>query len=298
MNFVATAAAFAAPLLFFVGLVLSVLLWLWGPPLLRAWRRARVRRQPFPLAWREVLRRRMPGFAKLPADVQWQLKKHAQVLIAEKPFIGCAGLVVTDEMRVLVAMQAALLLLGRRGGGFAGLRQVLIYPGAFVVARQTPAGGGVVHDSRRVLAGESWQQGQVLLSWDDVLAGAADPHDGRNVVIHEFAHQLDQQTGASNGAPIGLARADAARWARVLGREFAQLQQHLAHGEPTLLDAYAATDAAEFFAVASEHFFEQPEALAESHAELYAVLARYYRADPLLWQASAPRWVTPSVAAS
>lgn len=145
----------AFALLFFAALALAVAAWLWGPPLSTALRRARVRRQPFPRAWREILRRRMPGFVRLPADVQLQLKKHAQVLLAEKPFIGCAGLVVSDEMRVLIATQAALLLLNRRAGYFSALRQVLVYPGAFVVDRTAIDPAGLARDERRVLSGES-----------------------------------------------------------------------------------------------------------------------------------------------
>ncbi len=270
-------------LLFFAGLALAVAAWLWGPPLRAGWRRLRVRRQPFPQAWREILRRRMPAFARLPADVQLQLKKHAQVLLAEKPFIGCGGLAITDEMRVLIAIQASLLLLNRRAGYFPSLRQVLVYPGAFVVERPTAGLGGLTRDERRVLAGESWQQGQVILSWDDVLAGAADPGDGRNVVIHEFAHQLDQESGFANGAPFLGRRDRYARWAAVLGFEFEALQQRLARGEPGLIEAYAATDAAEFFAVVSELFFERPAELAAAHPALYDEFARYYCAQPLHW---------------
>ena len=262
--------------------------WLWGPAVVAGLRRARVRRQPFPKAWREILRRRMPAFARLPADVQLQLKKHAQVLLAEKPFIGCAGLAVTDEMRVLVAVQAALLLLNRRAGYFSNLRQVLIYPGAFVVARESADGSGLTHDTRRVLAGESWQQGQVLLSWDDVLAGAADPQDGHNVVLHEFAHQLDEESGPANGAPWLGGREHRARWARVMNAEFAQLQQRLSHGEPALIGSYAASAPAEFFAVTTEIFFERPAELAQLHPALYRELQQFYRVDPLHWLDSSP----------
>lgn len=270
--------------LFFPALLLSALAWLAGPPALAAWRRRRVRRQPFPAAWRQVLRRRMPAFAELPADLQLQVKKHIQVLIAEKPFIGCAGLVITDEVRVLIAAQAALLLLHRHSGYFAKLRQILVYPGAFVVERSQPDELGLTHETRRALSGESWEQGQILLSWDDVVAGAADPHDGHNVVIHEFAHQLDQERGRANGAPWLGRRERYAIWARVLGREFAALQAQLARGEtPPLIDPYAATNPAEFFAVVSEHFFEQPAALAAAHPALYAEFTRCYRTDPLAW---------------
>lgn len=270
----------------------SAALWLAGPSLLGRWRRARVRRQAFPPAWRAVLRERMPAFARLPADVQVRLKKHAQVLLAEVPFIGCAGLVVDDEVRVLVAVQASLLLLGRGDGGFEGLSQVLVYPGAFVVERTHTQADGTQRDERQVLSGESWQQGQVVLSWDDVLAGAADPEDGRNVVIHEFAHRLDQATGTANGAPgfapgFGSA-AQRRQWARVFSAEFEALQQRLARGESGLIDPYGATNAAEFFAVTTELFFERPEALAAAHPALYAQLRGFHGVDPRHWRAVTP----------
>jgi Mlc titration factor MtfA (ptsG expression regulator) len=273
----------AAALLFLTCALLAVPAWLWGPSWWRARRRTRVQAQPFPRAWRQILRRRMPAYARLPAPVQQRLRKLTQVLLAEKPFIGCGGLHVSEEMRVLVAAQAALLLLGGRGDYFRNLRQVLIYPDAFVVDRITPDAAGLAHATRQVLAGESWQQGQVVLSWADVLAGAADPDDGRNVVIHEFAHQLDQEQGRANGAPWLGRGGSPARWRAVLGSEFANLQQRLAQGETGLIEAYAATDAAEFFAVTSELFFEQSAALAAAHPALHGELAGYYGVDPRHW---------------
>lgn len=271
------------PLLFFALLIFLVLGWLLGPAAWAGWRRGRLRRQPFPSAWRDILRRRMPAFSRLPVDLQLQVKRHVQVLVAEKPFIGCAGLVVTDEMRVLIAAQAALLLLNRGAGYFENLRQVLVYPGAFVVERAEPGEDGLTHETRRALSGESWQQGQVLLSWDDVLAGAAHPEDGHNVVIHEFAHQLDQERGRANGAPWLGRREGYARWAAVLQAEFDALRQRLSQGFDGVIHPYAATNPAEFFAVVSEHFFEQPAALAAAHPALYAEFARLYRTDPLAW---------------
>lgn len=266
--------------------LLTASAWLWFPPLRRALRRARIRAQPFAQPWREILRRRMPAFARLPADVQLRLKKLAQVLIAEKPMIGCAGLQVSDEMRVLIAVQASLLLLRRGSGYYPQLRQILVYPGTFVVRRSGADSTGVVQDERRALVGESWQQGQVVLSWQDVLDGAADPHDGRNVVIHEFAHQLDQETGFANGAPWMALPQQRRAWARVLGEEFAALQRRVALGAPGLIDPYGATDPAEFFAVVSELFFERPAELAFGHSDLYTQLGAYYGVDPLPWQSS------------
>ncbi len=225
----------------------------------------------------------MPYLRRLPADLQLQLKKHIQVFIAEKPFIGCNGLVVTDEMRVVVAAQACLLLLNRPTDHFANLRQILLYPSAFFVDRVQTEAGGVLRDQRQVLAGESWSQGQVVLSWDDVEQGAAIADDGRNVVVHEFAHQLDQADGHANGAPRLPRTRDRRRWTQVLDAEYQRLQRQLALGEPTLLGDYAATNPAEFFAVAAEVFFEQPAQLLQECPALYAELSAYFCVDPTLW---------------
>ena len=266
------------------GVLVLVVGWLAGEPLLVAYRRAKLRRRPFPDAWREILKRRVPYFRRLPADLQLQLKKHIQVFLAEKPFIGCAGLEVTEDMRVTIAAQACLLLLNRRRCDyFPNLHQILVYPGAFIVDRVGKDAAGVLQERRHVLSGESWSQGQVILSWDDVLDGAAVVDDGRNVVIHEFAHQLDQQNGHANGAPFLVGRAKRRRWACVLSAEFERLQDAARDGLPTLLSYYGATNPAEFFAVASEVFFEQARRMAVEHPELYRELSRFYRVNPLSW---------------
>jgi MtfA peptidase len=254
--------------------------WFWGPGWWRRWRHARVLRQPFPAAWRNILRRRMPAYTKLPPPLQAQLRRLIQIFVAEKPFIGCAGLVVTDEMRVLVAAQASLLQLNRAAGGYPKLREVLLYPGAFAVERPEHDGLGLVHSGlRRTLAGESWERGQVVLSWADVVAGAADPHDGANVAIHEFAHQLDQESGAANGAPFLGRRERYAAWAATWNAAYARLTS----GAGSPIDAYGAQSPAEFFACASEAFFETPALLAAAEPALYQALAAYYAVDPLGW---------------
>lgn len=253
-----------------------------GPTVARLWRRRRIVRRPFPAAWRDIVRRYVPLVHELPAAQQLRLKKHIQVLLQEVPFIGCAGLEVTERMRVTIAAQAAFLLLGR-GGSFSNLREVLVYPGHFVVPRTEAGAGGVVHEGRDVLAGQSWQRGQVIVAWAAVQEGAADPHDGANVVMHEFAHQLDQATGAANGAPFVGRGALQRDWARVMNQEFNALVARLASEEPSLIDPYAAASPAEFFAVTTELFFERPGALAAERPALYEQLKRCYRLDPSAW---------------
>lgn len=257
--------------------------WIASRPWRLARRRERLAAQPFPAPWRRILRLRVPLVARLPARQQLRLKGLMQVFLAEKPIIGCRGLRVTDEMRVTIAALACLPLLGAARGVYPELRQILLYPGAFVVERSMPTPGGLQSEQRRVLLGESWSQGQVLLAWDEVRRGAATPGDGHNVVIHEFAHQLDQAGGPANGAPALATTEDYQRWSTVMSREFERLRWRLSQGETTLIDPYGASEPAEFFAVVSELFFERPHELAQQHPELYSELQRYYRLDPAGW---------------
>ena len=255
-----------------------------GGPFVTEWRRRRIEARPFPAAWRGILERRVPYARRLPPALRQQLEQRIQVFIAEKPFLGCDGQEIDDEVRVTIAAQACLLILNRKTDYFPRLTQVLVYPGAFVVERVRAEPSGILQEERTALSGESWANGQVVVSWDDALQGAAVDNDGRNVVIHEFAHQLDQQKGYANGAPYLGGRDRYPQWSAVLGHEFAMLQQRSMSGEPALLlSYYGATNPAEFFAVSSEVFFEQPAAMAALHPALYDELRKLYRVDPLAW---------------
>jgi hypothetical protein len=276
------------PLLFLALLTFVVLAAVFFPPVWRAYRREKIQQQPFPAAWRQILKQRMPYFRALPADLQLQLKKLIQVFVAEKQFIGCADLVVTDEMRVTIAAQACLLLLNKPPHYYPKLKQILIYPAAFVVPTAQSDAAGVVSEMAQVRLGESWQTGQIILSWVDTLKSAAICNDGHNLVIHEFAHQLDQLKGQATGAPLLRSTEAYQQWAEVLSYEFEQLQKQLALGLPTLFDAYAATNPAEFFAVISEVFFEQPDLFAAQHGALYQQLRSFYALDPLSWAQTHP----------
>lgn len=271
------------PAILLAVLGLLLILWFLGEPYLIERKRQKIRAQPFPAAWRDILKRRVPYVRAMPADLQLQLKRHIQVFLAEKAFIGCDGLEITDEIRVTIAAQACLLLLNRPRGYYPNLRQILVYPGGFRVQRAHTDETGIAHQGHQALSGESWSQGQVILSWQDTVAGAAEPYDGQNVVIHEFAHQLDQETGVANGAPVLARREQYARWSQVLGAEFNTLQARAAHSHNSLFSDYGATDPAEFFAVISEVFFEQPQRMADEHPALYRELSQLYRLDPLSW---------------
>ena len=254
-----------------------------SPPLFAWVRRARVRSRPFPAAWARIIERDVPLARLIPTSLRPRFEGHVQEFVAGKNFIGCAGQEIDDRVRVAIGAHAALLRLSRRTAGYENLRDILVYPGAFAVERTVPEPAGLLHERRDVLSGESWARGQVILSWQDVLEGAAIADDGRNVALHEFAHQLDQEKGHANGAPPGFSRERAERWARVFNREYGLLLSQLARGEPTLINPYAATNPGEFFAVASEAFFEQAREMAWRHPALYAELSGFYGVDPAAW---------------
>ena len=270
---------------YFFSFLLGVLVigFIVGKPYWREFQRNKVKQRPFKKHWRKIIQTRMPYFQKMPADLQLQLKELIQVFLEEKRFIGCNGLQITDEMRVTIAAQACLLLLNRKTDMYPKLESILVYPSGFIKEQQSVHSGGVHHTERTRLIGESWEFGKVVLSWQDTLEGALIPDDGHNVVIHEFAHQLDQETGIANGAPILDKDQDYDSWSKILSEQFAVLQQQAREGEPSLFDYYGATNPAEFFAVASEVFFEQSQQLYIQHPKLYQQFKLYYHVDPLNW---------------
>lgn len=266
-----------------VVLALAWIAWLLTQPRRLAHRRRRLQLAPFPEAWERILRRRVPLTRSMPADLLAQLKSHIQVFVAEKAFIGCEGQAISDDVRVTVAAQACLLLLNRPTDYYPRLRQILVYPRAFWVPHTQPDEHGLVHADDELRAGESWDEGQVILAWDEARDSARIPDDAFNVVLHEFAHQLDAENGLSNGAPeLGSAQRHA-RWAEVMQAAFAQLQAQVARGEETVLDPYGASEPVEFFAVATEAFFERGQDLRQTQPALYAELAGFYRVDPAAW---------------
>lgn len=251
----------------------------------KRWRRNRLRRKPFPPAWRALLEQNLPMYRLLPEHDRLELEGHIQVFLAEKYFEGCNGLEITDEIRVMIAAQACMLLLHRDTDYYPGMKTILVYPDRYVATSRSVGPGGVVTESQDVRLGESWHRftgsgGPVVLSWRSVQEGAADIHDGHNVVLHEFAHQLDGETGGMDGAPALPMHSMYVPWARVLGREYQSLLDDLRMGRPTVLHPYAAKNPAEFFAVLTEAFFEKPLQLRSKHPELYEQMKQFYQQDP------------------
>lgn len=253
-------------------------------------RREQVRARPFPGEWVGILERNVPYYGLLSEADRKELHGHIQVFLEEKHFEGCGGLALTDEIRVTVAGQACVLLLhrGEESDNFNRLVTVLVYPSAYQAHSVESIGPGAVLEGESERLGEASLDGVVVLSWDDVRAGASGLRDGQNVVLHEFAHQLDDEDGASDGTPRLPTHARYVTWARVLGEEYARLRQ----GKKSVLDDYGAINPSEFFAVATECFFEKPGPLRRKHPALYEELKGFYRQDPEAVLRAADRFAT------
>jgi Mlc titration factor MtfA (ptsG expression regulator) len=252
------------------------------------WRLKRALARPLPPAFIEFLDRNVAAYRGMPAELQAQMQQLVLQFLHQKKFVGCAGLAMSDEIRVTIAGQACLLLLNRPTRVYPALHTVLVYPSAFLAPRNQVDEAGVVTETRQDLLGESWGDGRVVLAWDHVQRGAGDWGDGHNVVLHEFAHQLDSESGSNNGAPYLGSKSNYRNWAAVLSRDFARLRADALFAQHSVLDHYGATSPAEFFAVATETFFEKPYQMAERHPELFAEFGKYYRVDPRAWLAAPP----------
>ncbi|HKH94382.1 MAG TPA: M90 family metallopeptidase [Gemmatimonadaceae bacterium] len=247
-------------------------------------RRERLRAQPLPDEWQRTIERNVPIVQRLPTADRQELFGHVQVFLAEKHFEGCGGLELTDEIRVTIAAQACLLLLHRETDYYPKLTSVLVYPSTYVVPGAHALGGGIWDSADETFLGHTQSNlSALVLAWDATLHGARSVDDGENLVLHEFAHQLDFESGDVNGTPPLESNRQYASWARVLGAEYDALRRASESGTPSVLDDYGAENPAEFFAVATEAFFERPLELRARHAALYEELRAFYRQDPAEW---------------
>jgi Mlc titration factor MtfA (ptsG expression regulator) len=250
-----------------------------------AWFKQRRRRKltahPFPTEWEQVLARNFADDTLLAPEERARLRRDVQVFAAEKNWEGCDGMEMTDEVRVTVGAQACLLTLGLDVSWFDHVLSVLVYPTEFMARTQHRLSGDMFIEGEADHLGQAWYRGPVRVAWPDALAGGRREAGGHNVVLHEFAHQLDFLNGRYvDGTPPIESSVQARRWEAVMAREYERLCRACDAGEDSLLDCYGAESRAEFFAVVTETFFSQPVRLQRRHAELYEVLAGFYLQDP------------------
>jgi hypothetical protein len=247
-------------------------------------RRQRLLAERFPGDWLDILSRNVPFYAWLPATKQDQLRDDLRIFIAERQWVGCSGLEITDEMRVTIAAQACLLVLCIRPTyHYDRIKSLLVYPGPYRHPQRRWNSAGPTLFDGQVLLGEAWHRSPIVLAWQSVQEGVSDPHDGDNVVFHEFAHHLDGLDGSVDGTPPLESREQYRAWDAVTFAEFNRLVRASRDGKPSFLRYYGATNQAEFFAVATENFFERGPAMRRELPELYGVLRDFYRQDTANW---------------
>lgn len=251
-------------------------------------KRAALLATPLPEAWRRYLQHSFPLYQRLPPALQRKLEGHIQVFLQEKVFVGCNDMAVSDEVRLLIAAQACMLILNRPTDYYPGFETILVYPDTFVVP-VTQRDGALQSHSVSARSGESWHRGPVVLAWDQVLEGAQDGRDGHNVVMHEFAHKLDEENWYMDGLPVLANGEQYADWKRVLTETYEALQQSVEQEQADVIDEYGATSPAEFFAVVTETFFEKPRQLQHHYPALYRQLQSFYHLDPCQWSTESRR---------
>jgi MtfA peptidase len=243
-------------------------------------RRRKLLAKPFPQTWLALIEQNMRIYAGLVDADRHELLGLVQIFMAEKSFEGCGGLELTDLIKVTIAAQACRLLLHRETDLYPRLITILVYPTAYVAKSVEPIGGQIALEGEEIRLGEAWKGGVVIVSWDEAHAASLGQTYGRNLVLHEFAHQLDMEDGAADGVPVLARRGDYMRWAQVMEGEYERLRRDSALGRYSALDDYGATNPSEFFAVATECFFEKAGVLRKRNPELYDELKSFYRQDP------------------
>lgn len=237
---------------------------------------------PVSTFWCKILTDDFALYQRLPLDLQTRLEGHINIFLHEKLIFGGNGQEVTDQVRVLIAAQACLLILNKVTDYYPDFRKTLVYPETYMtkIIRQD---GMLRSQSVDVLAGKSWHRGPVVLAWTQVLQDAIDGRNGHNIVMREFAHNLDQENSIMDGLPVFSDAPQYPGWARVLNKEYKQQQQKMRDGEVDVIDSYAAGSPAEFFTVVTETFFEKSRQLKKNHPNLYEQLQVFYQLDPVVW---------------
>jgi MtfA peptidase len=243
-------------------------------------RRALIKRKHFPDSWLQTLKTRAPYYSVLPEPLRSELHKRILVLMAEKNFEGCGGFKLSESEQVIIAAYAGLLIIGEPSDYYPSLRTILVYPENYMAPVHEEDDSGIMTEGIEPRSGESWDLGTIVLSWDDIQIDLEHPFSGQNLIIHEFSHQLDNQYGMTAGIGINGNIYTENEWNKTLSKHYLELRRDISRGRKNLLDPYGSTNPAEFFAVATECFFENGYRLQLNFPKLYAMLKNFYNIDP------------------
>ncbi|MFK8029884.1 MAG: zinc-dependent peptidase [Gammaproteobacteria bacterium] len=249
----------------------------------RQCRRKQLYQLPMGEEWEQILNQHVSLYRFLPAPLKTKLHGHIHYFLDTKIISGCDGMEVDDVVRLTIAANACILILHREDRIFPGFETILVYPSTYVAVRHHRHGESVT-ESHAAMAGESWHRGPIVLSWSDVKRGSLNPADGHNVVMHEFAHKLDEETSAVNGMPQLRSHEQFKDWVEVLNREYGEFLKRVDSNRNSVIDEYGSVSPPEFFAVATESFFEKSTSMRRKLPDLYRQLQDYYQLDPASWR--------------
>lgn len=268
-------------LILFSVIILALLAWLLRKRYIQS-QRNNAYYKPFNTKWLSILEKNVSLYKILPTELRDELHGCINIFLHEKEFIGQDNFIINDEVKLTIAANACLLLLKGEKRFFPDFTSIIVYPATYVAKQTSYDGATLMHETSK-RAGESWVRGPVVLSWTDVLRGSTNAKDGHNVVIHEFAHKLDEQSGAMNGLPLLRESSHYDEWNTVLTREFDALQERAKDKKNKVMDEYGTISPPEFFAVATESFFEKPRQMKKRLPDLYDQLNNFYNTDPAAW---------------
>jgi len=254
-------------------------------PIFRSIKRSFAARKPFPPAYESILNRNVRIYKKLNTRRKKLLQERLKIFMNEKIFEGCGGLTVTDKMKVVISAYACLLILENPSDYYPYLRSILVYPDDYVAPVYEEDSGGIITEGNERREGESWDSGSVVLSWADIKKTTQSRGNGSNLVIHEFAHQLDLQYGMSGSVDVnGNVLNFEDEWSIELAKTYGELVKHRRLERKTgVLDLYGAIHPAECFAVVLEAFIEKPRKLSIQYPRLYRMLSDFFSIDPARW---------------
>jgi len=241
--------------------------------------------EQLPSEYLEILEKHVALYSILPEKLKKELHGRIAIFLDEKEFEGCGDLEMTARVKVTVAAFACMLLLNKNFDYYPSLNSILVYPDAYVASNsKTSLGGVTVVQKESARLGESWMHGNLVLSWQQIENEASDIHCHQNVILHEFAHQLDQLDGYADGTPPLSNKGIYPEWRKIMTQEYEHLCEEAEHAVRDVIDWYGATNPAEFFAVTTESFFCNPLALQKAHSKLYNLFVEFYQLDPALWR--------------
>lgn len=247
-------------------------------------RRKRIIETPFPDSWEEIIQHNVAHYCMLDDDERSHLQDLIQVFISEKTWEGAGGLEITHEIQVTISAQACLLLLGLEHNFYQNVESIIVYPSTVISPQRQP---GFFENTitpvepEQPILGQAFRQGPVIIVWDAALRSGRHPEGGHNVIYHEFAHKLDMLDHTPDGTPPLRSSDEYRDWVQICSREYLRLRHDIKKGKKSFLNNYAGTNEAEFFAVATEQFFDQPRVMLNHAPDLYRVLQEYYRQDPV-----------------